>query len=171
MTIDIATIDNIPELNKLVNSAYRGDSSRHGWTTEADLLGGIRTNEELLIKEFLQPGASILKYVDDGQIQGCVYLRKNDQRLYLGMFTVSPYQQNKGIGKLLLRAAEEHAIKVKCKSIYMTVISVRHELISWYERHDYVQTGEIVPFPMDNPDFGLPKQQLEMIVLEKIVDN
>lgn len=40
MPIRPATIDDIPELVRLVNSAYRGEG---GWTGEAHLNGGPRT--------------------------------------------------------------------------------------------------------------------------------
>ena len=43
-----ATIEDVKALNNLVNSAYRGESSKKGWTYEADLLGGIRITEEEL---------------------------------------------------------------------------------------------------------------------------
>jgi hypothetical protein len=48
----------------------------------------------------------------------------------------------------------------------MTVISVRNELIQWYQRHGYEHTGETKPFPND-PKFGIPKQSLEFVVLKK----
>ena len=50
--ISVVTETDIPALDKLVNSAYRGDSSKKGWTTEADLLDGSRTDEDA-INEFL----------------------------------------------------------------------------------------------------------------------
>jgi ribosomal protein S18 acetylase RimI-like enzyme len=170
MPILIAKQEDIPALNKLVNSAYRGDSSKLGWTSEADLLGGIRTNEKLLEEEMKKIGNTILKYVNEElEICGSVLLQIKDKKIYLGMLTVSPILQNKGIGKLLLEAAENYALDNQCNAIYMTVISLRTELIAWYERHGYQKTGEIVPFPMNNSNFGLPKTFLEMIVLEKAI--
>jgi len=83
------------------------------------------------------------------------------------MLTVRPYLQGKGIGKQMLKAAEEEAKKKGITSIFMTVISVRKELIDWYVRHGYVATGEKKPFAFSDPRFGQPKQQLEFIVLEK----
>lgn len=163
----LADEQDIPELNILVNSAYRGESSKAGWTTEADLLGGIRTDEPALKTQLHAPGAFILKYVEDGKILGCVYLKQEDKKLYLGMLTVLPTLQNKGIGKLLLAAAEEKAHKRNCTAIFMTVISIRTELINWYKKHGYYNTGITKPFPMNNPSFGIPKQPLEFIVLEK----
>ena len=38
----VASAADAPALVDLINSAYRGESSKAGWTTEADLLGGQR---------------------------------------------------------------------------------------------------------------------------------
>ena len=162
-----ATEADIPALNALVNSAYRGDSSRRGWTTEADLLDGIRTTDESLRTMLQNPAATILKYEVAGQLLGCVYLEKKDDALYLGMLTVSPDAQTGGIGKQLMAAAEQLARDRHCRAVTMTVIPQRTELIAWYERRGYRLTGETQPFPMDDPRFGLPKVPLSFIVLEK----
>lgn len=168
MTIKPAVEADIPALNVLINSAYRGESSKKGWTAEADLLGGIRTDENALLAMLQNPDATILVYKETGQLLGCVYLELKDNDLYLGMLTVSPDAQANGIGKQLMAAAEQMAINKHCRAITMTVISVRHELIAWYERRGYRQTGETKPFPND-PAFGLPKQPLEFVVLEKVL--
>jgi ribosomal protein S18 acetylase RimI-like enzyme len=94
-------------------------------------------------------------------------LRNQNGKLYLGMLTVKPYLQGKGIGKELLKAAEEEARKQTCNAIFMTVISVRKELINWYVRHGYQLTGEKKPFAFNDPRFGQPKMKLEFVVLEK----
>jgi ribosomal protein S18 acetylase RimI-like enzyme len=165
----IAAAQDIPALDTLVNSAYRGDGSKKGWTTEADLLGGIRTDAYGLAKMMEEPGAVILKYTgESGKLEGCVYLKTKGKKLYLGMLTVDPELQAKGIGKKLLQAAENYAKQMHCDKMTMTVISVRYELIAWYERHGYAATGATEPFPTD-PSFGLPKQPLEFIVMEKVI--
>lgn len=162
-----ATVADAEELNRLVNSAYRGDSSRQGWTTEADLLDGTRT-DATAIKELIEsPGVTILKLVESDVILGCVELKKDSDKLYLGMLTVKPNLQGKGIGKQLLKAAEEEAIKQNCASVFMTVISMRKELIDWYVRNGYQLTGERKPFAFNDPRFGQPKMELEFVVLEK----
>jgi GNAT superfamily N-acetyltransferase len=167
MNILPATPGDVPQIVKLVNSAYRGESSKKGWTTEADLLDGVRTDEDSLLEMMKKPGAAFLKYVDENsRINGSVYLQKQQDKLYLGMLTVAPDIQAKGIGKQLLKASEDYALSVNCSSVMMTVISVRKELISWYERHGYKDTGKTEPFPTD-VKFGIPKQQLEFIVMEK----
>ncbi|MBC3787051.1 GNAT family N-acetyltransferase [Spirosoma utsteinense] len=168
--ISPASQADIPALNDLVNSAYRGDSSRRGWTTEADLLDGIRTDETGLAAMLANPQATILKYEQDGQLIGCVYLEKKGDRLYLGMLTVSPDAQAGGIGKQLMTAAEQLARDWQCRAMKMTVIPQRHELIAFYERRGYQPTGETEPFPMDDTRFGLPKQPLSFIVMEKVLE-
>lgn len=167
--ISVAALADTAELVRLVNSAYRGDFSKKGWTTEADLLKGeLRTDEASLNKLLSKPEAIILKYTDDeGLITGCVYLEKQNEKIYLGMLSVSPDKQARGIGKKLLSASEEYTKKMNCKSIIMNVISVRHELISWYERHGYKNNGDRKPFPVETK-FGVPTQLLEFVVLEKI---
>ena len=164
--ISSATEQDIPALNVLVNGAYRGDSSRKGWTTEADLLDGIRIDEDALQTMLRNPDVMILKYEQAGQLLGCVYLETKGQTLYLGMLTVSPDAQNSGIGKQLLASAEQIAYKKQCRAITMTVITQRHELIAWYQRRGYQPTGETQPFP-DDPRFGFPKQPLTFVVLKK----
>ncbi|MES2331390.1 MAG: GNAT family N-acetyltransferase [Bacteroidota bacterium] len=164
--ITIATEKDIPALNMLVNNAYRGEGSKKGWTTEADLLDGTRTDETGLQELLKDPEAVILKYTVEEKLQACVYLKKKHTKLYLGMLTVSPELQAKGIGKQLLTAAENYAKQLGCGSITMTVISIRHELIAWYERHGYYPTGETEPFPV-SARFSTPRLPLEFIVMEK----
>jgi ribosomal protein S18 acetylase RimI-like enzyme len=167
MSISKATIHDIQQLVTLINSAYRGEHSKKGWTTEANLLDGVRTDPDSLEKMITKENAVILKYSDeDNMVQGCVYLEQRDRKMYLGMLTVSPLLQAKGIGKKLLVQAEKYAEDKKCSTVEMTVISVRDELIKWYEKYGYRKTGETKPFPSD-PKFGIPKQPLEFIVMEK----
>lgn len=165
--IELATINDIATIEKLVNSAYRGDSSKKGWTTEANLLDGIRIDREEIETIIEDPKKALLLYKIDGQIVGCVNLEKKENSIYLGMLTVNPEKQAAGIGKKLLKEAEEFAIEQNTFEIEMTVISKRKELIAWYVRNGYQQTEEIRPFPMNNPRFGIPKTDLEFIVLKK----
>jgi len=168
MAITEATKKDIPELVELLNSAYRGEESKKGWTHEAHLVAGdVRTDAHDLSELMDSPGAVFLKYTNDqGKLEGCVFLHKKGQRLYFGMLSVSPLTQAKGIGKELMSAAEDHARKENCDHIFMKVISLRHELISWYERKGFKKTGQTEPFPTDTK-FGVPTQQLEFLIMEK----
>ena len=165
--ISIAGTHEIDEIVTLVNSAYRGESSTKGWTTEAALLDGLRTDAASLEKQLSEPGTCLLKYQDEeNHIIGSVFLQKKTNSLYLGMLTVAPLLQNRGTGKQLLAAAEQYAKQTGCTEIIMTVISIRHELIAWYERQGYIRTGEIQDFPKGN-EFGIPRQALYFIGMKK----
>ncbi|GAA4010382.1 GNAT family N-acetyltransferase [Hymenobacter fastidiosus] len=165
-----ATAADVPELAALVNSAYRGPESEKGWTTEAHLLGGQRTDADAL-REMLAAADAVflLARTEDGTLAGSVYLHKQTDALYLGMLSVAPTLQAHGLGKHLLRAAEDYARRQDCFRLRITVISVRTELLAWYERHGYQRTGATEPFPT-GPRFGLPRQPLELVVLEKPLD-
>jgi ribosomal protein S18 acetylase RimI-like enzyme len=157
------------ELNKLVNAAYRGDDSRQGWTTEADLLDGTRIDEAALRELIQSTDTTVLKYEEGGQLVGCVELRIEHNKLYLGMLSVKPDTQGMGIGKKMLKAAEDHARELQCIAIKMTVIDGRQELIDWYVRHGYQLTGERKPFIVPDIRWGIPKKSLEFVLLEKSI--
>jgi ribosomal protein S18 acetylase RimI-like enzyme len=163
-----ATVADTAALAALVNAAYRGDSSRAGWTTEADLLGGQRTDAEKLGEMIAREDSRILIAIDEALL-ACVHLeRKAAGTVYLGMLTVAPTSQAGGIGKQLLAHAEDFSrAEWGARTIEMTVIAVRAELIAWYERRGYSVTGERRPFPADDPRFGIPKMPLEFVVLQK----
>jgi ribosomal protein S18 acetylase RimI-like enzyme len=162
-----ATLQDIPALATLINSAYRGESSKKGWTTEAHLLEGKRTDQQEMTEIFLDPKNTILKFTENDKIIGSVLLVEKGHQLYLGMLTVSPELQNSGIGKKLLAEAENHAKALGLSGIIMTVISVREELIAWYKRHGYVDTGEREAFPESGIHVTVSEEPLEFIFLEK----
>ncbi len=157
---------------ELVNSAYRGDSSRSGWTTEADLLGGQRTDAETLGQQLRAAGATVLVAEDAGRLVGCVLVEPvpaGEPEAYLGMLTVDPRIQARGVGTVLVRAAEAFARDASsARAMRMTVIAQRSELIAWYERRGYARTGETQAFPYGDARFGLPKRDdLHFVVLRK----
>ncbi|MFV8365850.1 GNAT family N-acetyltransferase [Flavobacterium sp. XS1P27] len=166
-----ATIEDVSLLNTLINSAYRGESSKKGWTTEANILEGLRTTEQELTETIQNTKNTILKFTQENQIIGCVLLIEKKQELYLGMLTVSPELQNSGVGKKLLQQAEIHALELGLPKIIMTVISVRDELIAWYKRNGYEDTGAREPFPASDVHIPITEVPLEFIVLEKRVSN
>lgn len=162
-----ATIQDIPSLTTLINSAYRGETSKKGWTTEAHLLAGKRTTEEELTAIILDPKNTFLKFTENDKIIGSVLLVEKGDQLYVGMLTVSPELQNSGIGKKMLAEAEIHAKTLGLSTLSMTVVSVRSELIAWYKRHGYVDTGEREPFPSSDIHINISDKPLEFIYLEK----
>lgn len=153
----------------LVNSAYRGDSSRAGWTTEADLISGARTDEGDVRRMLTEPNAMILLCLQDEEIIGTAYLKQTDATsAYLGLFVVRPTLQGGGIGKRFLQEVECVAQeKFGSSRMWMTVINVRHELLAYYGRRGYRPTGEMKPFPRDAGASVPQVENLQLEVLEK----
>lgn len=157
----------VPAIVSLLNRSYRGEESRQGWTTEADLIGGeVRTDTDDVKRTMKREGSLFLLCRLREETVGCVNLQQKGDRLYLGMFAVSPSLQGRGIGARLLHAAEQHAGECGCRSIFMWVVSLRKELIAWYGRLGYRDTGERVPFVEDGLS-GPHLRPLEFMVLEK----
>lgn len=173
ITFQTAQPEHAPHIAALVNSAYRGDSSKVGWTTEADLLDGQRTDDESIKNIILAPKNSIEMAIDSEtkEILGLVHLKQEDnQTLYFGMLTVTPLAQSRGIGKLILKHIEDYAAANGFKNIRISVIHLRLELIAYYERRGFKPTGLFEPFPADNPLFGIPKvQDLKLLEFIKIL--
>jgi ribosomal protein S18 acetylase RimI-like enzyme len=168
--ITVANLADAESITALLNGAYRGEASKQGWTTEAELISGsVRATEEMVRELIGQPGSVLLKHTDENaRITGCVNLQKQATKLYLGMLSVSPILQGKGVGKQLLLAAEQYAKQQNCETIRMSVISVRTELVDWYMRRGYLPSGETKPFPEDER-LGTPTRPLEFMILEKKV--
>ena len=166
-----ASAGEAPRLADFVNAAYRGEGAKRGWTTEAGILGGQRTDAGAL-REVIEAAGSRLELAFEGEaLVGCVQLvREPSGACYLGMLTVAPDRQAGGIGKALLGRSEELAREWGCRGMRMTVIEVRKELISYYERRGYERTGATEPFPEDDRRFGLPKVRgLRFVELTKTI--
>jgi ribosomal protein S18 acetylase RimI-like enzyme len=163
--------EDIEAVVALVESAYRGDASRQGWTTEADLLDGRRTGVDDVLACLRRPRSRILLAERDGALLACAHVAEEDGAGYFGMFSVDPARQGGGIGKHVLAEAERIVRdEWSLPTMRMTVIDVRDELIAFYERRGYGRTGTFKPFPYGDPRFGLPKRDdLRFEVLEKIL--
>ena len=159
-TFRFATTDDIAAIVALVESAYRGDVSRQGWTTEADMLEGQRTDPQGVGDVIAKPGSAVLLGERAGEMLACANIEKRGEDIaYFGMFSVRPDQQGKGIGAAMLAEAERIArSEWSCREMQMTVISVRDDLIPWYERRGYRRTGRYSPFPYGDARFGIPKR-------------
>ncbi|KQY28858.1 acetyltransferase [Caulobacter sp. Root487D2Y] len=163
-----------PALVDLVNSAYRGQSSQAGWTTEADYIDGQRIDLESLEQDLAgSPNAVLLTARDepDGPLLGCVWVEPDadvpgGDTWYLGMLTIRPDLQDRQLGRALLAHAEAHAQGRGAKRIHLGVVQLRDTLIAWYQRRGYALTGETEPFPIAER-FGKPRRELWFVMLEK----
>jgi ribosomal protein S18 acetylase RimI-like enzyme len=164
-----ATAEDAQAITDLVNSAYRGETSRQGWTTEADLLDGLRTTPQEIQQLITAQDSFLLLCHQGAMLAGSVHVEKQSEQAYIGMFVVRPDIQGAGIGKHLLKEAETLASKEwGVSSFIMIVITSRHELIAFYERRGYRRTGEFSEFPV-NPELWTPKVSgLKMERMKKI---
>ncbi len=149
----------VPALVELVESAYRGEASRAGWTTEADLLDGRRTDADGVAAVIARPDGVLLVAERAGELLACCQLEHRGDRAYFGMFSVRPGRQGGGIGRTVLAEAERLAREEWGVGVLeMTVIEQRPELIAWYERRGFSRTGVYSPFPYGDERFGIPRR-------------
>ncbi len=162
------------ELAVLINSAYRGQLGIAGWTNEVGLLAGGRTDAASLDALLAEEQATILllRREADARLLGCVSVEPvEDELWHISLLAIDPEQQNSGYGRILLEEAERFAHSHGARTAIMTVIQQRETLIAWYERRGYRRTGEILPFPYDDPSVGTPlRDDLQLVVLEKALE-
>ena len=166
---DAGTAD-IPALHRLIESAYRGEASRAGWTTEADLLAGQRTDPEDLTSILADPAQAMLTAWRGEDLLGCILIAdRGGGTGYFGMLSVSPTLQGGGLGRRLIEAAHAAlAERFGARRVRISVFPQRETLIEWYRRLGYAPTGETLPFPYGDPRFGLPlRDDLHFIVMER----
>lgn len=166
-----ATDADVPAIVALMNVTFRSGGADAGWTTEADCFEGDRTNEAMLRQDMADnPDAAMLLWRrPDGSPLGCVWLEPEGGDVwYLGSLGIDPREQNGGLGRRLLAAAEKWVLARGGREIKMTVINVRDTLLAWYARRGYTPTDEIKPFPYGDDRFGIPKRgDLQFVVLHK----
>lgn len=166
ITFRAATAADVAAIVALVESAYRGDASRQGWTTEADMLEGQRTDPQGVAELIARSGSGcrVLLGESEAGLLACAHVEAvpgedGTKAGYFGMFSVRPQRQGGGVGRVMLGEAERIAREEwGCAEMQMTVISIRDELIAWYERRGYRRTGKYKPFPYGDERFGIPKR-------------
>ncbi|GHE69437.1 GNAT family N-acetyltransferase [Streptomyces sp. AC04842] len=170
LTFRDATDADVDVLVELIESAYRGESSRAGWTTEADILDGQRTDRDGVLEVVKAADSRLLTVEREGRIVACCQLEHRGDHAYFGMFAVSPALQGAGLGRTVIAEAERQAREDwGVTEMHMTVISVREDLIAWYERRGYRRTGRTTPFPYGDERFGIPQRddlEFELLVKE-----
>jgi ribosomal protein S18 acetylase RimI-like enzyme len=156
------------QIADLVNSGYRGEASRAGWTTEADYLVGQRTDASEVLALIDRRDAVILLCFINSTLVGSVQLELTGDAAYLGMFVIKPDLQGQGLGKRFMQAAEDYVKEEwRVAKVRMTVITLRHELIAYYKRRGYRRTGIFKPFPIEDKRSTALVDELKFEVLEK----
>jgi len=160
ITIRDAVPADIPALHALIESAYRGEASRAGWTTEADLLDGQRTDADDLADILADPKQVLLTAWRAGDLIGCVRIEDRGEGMgYFGMLSVVPTLQGGGLGRRLVEAAHVAlADRFGARRVRISVFPRRETLIGWYQRLGYRLTADTLPFPYDNPRLGRPRR-------------
>lgn len=167
--IDLATLEHAAAIAELVDSAYRGASGLRGWTTETHLIGGQRTDVEEVSELLTKPNAHFFLLWEDETLVACCLLERRETSAYFGMFAVSPLRQSKGYGARMLAHAETYAEQEwASEKMVMSVIKQRKELIAWYARKGFRDTGDTLAFPYGDERAGQPKRDdLIFLILEK----
>ncbi len=166
----LAQLSDSPQIASLVNSVYRGEKAKTSWSSEAHILGGQRTDPQMIEELITAPNSFILLWEKQGssQLQACVHLTINQNASHLGMLSVEIESQNKGLGKIVLQESEFFLKQKNCDFLEIEVISCRSELIAYYQRRGFLLTQQAKPFPYGNLRFGQPKDnKLEFVVMQK----
>ena len=169
-----AELSEAQDIAALINSAYRGESSRAGWTTETDILDGVRTTTVDVANMIKSEDAFILVGALRDEIVATVCCERQDAYgkniAHLGMIAVKPTLQNKGHGASMIMAAEAIALREwRVVGFHMAVITLRTSLIEFYERLGYARSGEFKTFPENAPLWQPKVTGLTLEYLVKII--
>ena len=94
-----AELSDAAAIAALVNSAYRGETSRAGWTTEADLLDGLRITTPEVATLIRREDAFVLAGVLRDQVVATIACERLENTAKFGLIAVKPTLQNKGYGR------------------------------------------------------------------------
>ena len=167
LSFRLAGLGDVPAVTAVVERAYRGEAAATGWTTEAAILTGPRTSERQVAKLIADEGTRFVLAERDGQVVGSALLQRAGDSAYLGMFAVDPAEQGRGVGKAIVAACERTAHDLwGSTAVTLTVISLRSELIAWYERRGYIRTGRHLPFPFHEAS-GALRTDFDLMELRK----
>lgn len=161
--------DDVRAIVALVERTYRGDASRAGWTTEADLLEGQRIDPQGVVESIEADHSRVVVAFSGENLVACAHVQQRPAIGYFGMFSVDPGHQGSGLGGTVLAECERQLLDdLDCSAVEITVLKQRVDLIPWYERRGYRLTGERRPFPYGDERFGVPRvADLEFVVLQK----
>lgn len=154
----IATEEDSELLTNLVNMSYSGELSNQGWTNENGLVVGSRTTVDKILNILKNDQYVILIFFDpiNHHLIGCISIQHKSESnaACLSIFAVRPDQQARGYGKFILNTAESYAKdQWNVKSIELNVILQRPELMAYYKRRGYIDTGRREAFTVEQCQF------------------
>jgi ribosomal protein S18 acetylase RimI-like enzyme len=164
-----AILDDVDELSRLIETAYRAEQSEFGWTSERHLVSGARSSPDQIGAIIASTESVILLGELNGEIISCCRLSRKDQNeAHFGMFCVHPLHQSNGYGTRMIQFAQQEAeYRFQSTKLVLWVFVQRRELWSWYERLGFVTLGERVPFAQDDDPSLALIPDLEFFVYEK----
>lgn len=170
--IEKAEISDIPALSLLIESAYRGETAKIGWTSESDLIDGKRLNDGELAQVIGNSDNQIFiirDSEDSSSILASICIFKKANVCEFGMFAVDPKRQSNGVGKALLSHAENFAkTQWGFARMQLSVITKRQSLIDYYKRRGYSAIGKTFSMSDHHLNDGMTRgHDLELEIYEK----
>ncbi|KAL6704604.1 hypothetical protein ACN47E_008001 [Coniothyrium glycines] len=149
ITFRLATDEDAVPLEQLINAAFRGDRTMQVFLSTDHNSIDVTSVEKLRAKINHPDCAALLAVSEDGIILAHGSVRKiNSSRAWFGMLAVHIEYQKRGLGSRVLAHAEEYASRTwDSTTMEFDVVNTRAELIAWYKKRGYKETGTIIPFP------------------------
>lgn len=168
MTLIDANTHDAEDIATLVNAAYRPRERGRGWTDEQGLVEGDRILPAAVAQALACDRFVLLRDSPGSPILACARVSTVEDTVHLSTLAVDPAKQGRGLGTILIKRVEDWARESGMRSLSLSVIEQRETLIAWYERRGFVATGEVEPFPYDNPAVGRPlRDNLALVTLQK----
>ncbi|KAJ5542599.1 hypothetical protein N7535_005021 [Penicillium sp. DV-2018c] len=172
LTFHPATEADASQLQQLIECAFRAVDSREGWTDDLGLSSSFRIDLQEVLAMINKPDIVMLMATnDEKKLVGSIGTAKRDaNHARLFMLAVDPSQQHSGIGRQVLAYAEDYCRQTwGVSTLCLNALSNRLQLITWYSRHGYEETGETSPFPREKFEkLDLP-EDLCFVEFEKIL--
>lgn len=188
-----ALITDIAALETLINRCYLFEE---GWTSESELVGGIRTNQDEIRSVIEDDNQHFFVYPqtnseydnkETGELLGCINIGIEEDGAYIGFFAVNPDLQGSGVGTILLEKAEvlakgylteqclakqkEQNNTVDKKPIKMLVLKGRDKMLAYYQRRGYICTGNTQSFSNnDSKGSDSKDNELHFTEIAKAID-
>lgn len=170
-TYRYAREQDLDPLHALIERAYRGPETAGRWDSESHLLRGPRTTRDFVHNTILSPDAAFVIAELDGQIMGAALIERPADAAAgvasFGMFAISPNARGIGLGDRVLAACEDRVRSLwQATAMSLSVISLRDELMAWYERRGYARTGVRHPFPFSETT-GELRNDFDLVEMRK----